>query len=50
MRAEKDYSMGLMLIDACKPYAWKDQFPLTNRFDEPYREDVRKRWRSKLPL
>ena len=49
-RAEKDYSMGLMLIDACKPYAWKDQFPLTNRFDEPMREEVRKRWQSKLPL
>ena len=49
-RADQDYSMGLMLIDACKPYAWKDQFPLTNRFDEPYREEVRKRWRSKLPL
>jgi hypothetical protein len=39
-----------MLIDACKPYAWKDQFPLTNRFDEPMREKVRQRWRSKLPL
>jgi 3-polyprenyl-4-hydroxybenzoate decarboxylase len=49
-RAEKDYSIGLMLIDACKPYAWKDQFPLTNRFDEPMREKVRQRWRSKLPL
>jgi len=49
-REEKDYSMGLMLIDACKPYAWKNQFPLTNRFDEPMREAVRRRWQSKLPL
>ena len=49
-RAEKDYSIGLMLIDACKPFAWKDQFPVTNRFDEPMREAVRRRWQSKLPL
>lgn len=49
-QAQKDYSMGLMLIDACKPFAWKEQFPRANRFEEPMREEMRKRWRSKLPL
>lgn len=49
-RAENDFSMGMMLINACKPYAWKDQYPVTNRFEEPMREEVRKRWQSILPL
>src|SRR6516164_8190973 len=31
-RAEKDFAMGIMLIDACKPYGWKDQYPSANRF------------------
>jgi UbiD family decarboxylase len=43
-RADKDYSMGLMLIDACKPFAWKDEFPRTNRFDKTMRDKIRKRW------
>ena len=36
-RSEKDFSMGIMLIDACRPYGWKDQNPLANRFDDAYK-------------
>ncbi|MGA4843621.1 UbiD family decarboxylase [Streptomyces sp. G45] len=49
-RASGDHTMGVMLIDACKPYAWKDQFAPANRFDEPYRAQVRERWGAHLPL
>ena len=45
---EGDYSMGIALIDACKPFQWKDQFPASNRFDERYRAEVRDRWASVL--
>ncbi|MGH7905539.1 MAG: UbiD family decarboxylase [Candidatus Binataceae bacterium] len=49
-RAENDFSMGIMLIDACKPFAWKDQYALANRFDDATRDQVRERWKSRLPL
>src|SRR5437016_14505795 len=29
-RAAGDYTVGRLLIDACRPYAWKDQFPRTH--------------------
>jgi UbiD family decarboxylase len=49
-RAEHDLTMGIMLIDACKPFAWKDQYARANRFDDSYRAGIRERWKSKLPL
>ncbi|MEU7581463.1 UbiD family decarboxylase [Streptomyces sp. NPDC041068] len=49
-RESGDRTMGIVLIDACKPYAWKEQFAPSNRFDEPYRAQVRDRWSGLLPL
>jgi UbiD family decarboxylase len=49
-RAAKDFSMGIMLIDACKPFGWKDEYARSNRFDDAYRADLRERWKSKLAL
>jgi UbiD family decarboxylase len=49
-RAAGDLSMGKVLIDACKPFDWIDQFPLQNRFREAYRDEVRARWASRLSL
>ncbi|MBF6568814.1 MAG: UbiD family decarboxylase [Candidatus Binataceae bacterium] len=49
-RADKDFSMGIALIDACKPFAWKDQFAMSNRFDDAARAKVLERWKSKLPM
>jgi UbiD family decarboxylase len=49
-RAVGDLSMGKVLIDACKPFDWIDQFPLQNRFREAYRDEVRARWASRLSL
>jgi UbiD family decarboxylase len=49
-RAEKDFAMGIMLIDACKPYGWKDQYPPANRFDDAYKAEVFQRWRATLAL
>jgi UbiD family decarboxylase len=49
-RAEKDFGMGIMLIDACKPYGWKDQYPAANRFDDAYKAETLLRWKTKLPF
>ncbi|WP_439679555.1 hypothetical protein [Embleya sp. MST-111070] len=49
-REAGDLSMGVVLIDACKPFAWKDRFPAANRFDEATRESLRRRWKGVLPL
>ncbi len=38
-RASKDYSHSVAVIDACKPWRWRDQFPPTNA---PSAETIRK--------
>jgi UbiD family decarboxylase len=39
-----DLTMGRVLIDACKPFHWKDSFPAANVFSPPEKEAVRKKW------
>ncbi|HLY66321.1 MAG TPA: hypothetical protein VKU60_12370, partial [Chloroflexota bacterium] len=43
-KAAGDYTMGRMLINACKPYRWRESFPKTNIFSQEERERVRERW------
>lgn len=49
-REANDLSMGIVLIDACKPFAWKDSYPKANRFYQGYRSQIRDRWKGTLPL
>jgi 3-polyprenyl-4-hydroxybenzoate decarboxylase len=49
-RAAGDLSMGMVLIDACKPFGWKDQYPQANRVSDDYRTEIRERWKTTLPL
>ncbi|MYU51557.1 UbiD family decarboxylase [Streptomyces kasugaensis] len=49
-RAAGDLSMGIVLIDATKPFAWKDQYPAANRVDETTRTELRKRWAGVLTM
>jgi hypothetical protein len=37
-----------MLINACKPFSWRDQFPKTNVFSAEERTAVEKKWRDLL--
>jgi 3-polyprenyl-4-hydroxybenzoate decarboxylase len=46
-RKAGDLTMGRMMINACKPYHWRDQFPVSNVFTREERRDVEDRW-SKL--
>jgi len=43
-----DYTMGRLLINACKPFSWKDSFPKTNIFSTEERQQVRERWAGLL--
>lgn len=47
-RAIKDFTMGRALIDACKPFTWRDRFPATNRFDEQTRSQIWQKYGSYL--
>jgi hypothetical protein len=37
-----------MLINACKPFAWRDQFPKTNVFSAAERNAVESKWSELL--
>jgi UbiD family decarboxylase len=47
-RAAGDLTVGRMLINACKPFAWRDQFARTNVFSSEERKIVETRWRDLL--
>ena len=47
-RESGDLTVGRMLINACKPFSWRDQFPKTNVFSAEERKIVEKKWRDLL--
>ena len=47
-RQAGDLTVGRMLINGCKPFSWRDQFPKTNVFSAEERKIVEKKWRDLL--
>jgi len=47
-RAAGELTVGRMLINACRPYSWRDQFPKTNVFAPSERQRVQAKWRGLL--
>ena len=47
-RDNGDYTMGRMLIDACKPFPWRDRFPPANRFSPEMRKKISEKWSRQL--
>jgi UbiD family decarboxylase len=47
-KASGDHTMGRMLIDACKPFPWRADFPPTNIFSPEERALVMQRWEGIL--
>ncbi|HEX2932159.1 MAG TPA: UbiD family decarboxylase, partial [Candidatus Binatia bacterium] len=43
-RAAGDLTVGRMLINACKPFAWRDQFAKTNVFNAEDRKKLQTKW------
>ena len=38
------YTMDRMLIDACRPYSWLDEFPVVNAFPQADKDKVAAKW------
>jgi hypothetical protein len=36
--------MTRVLIDACRPYAWLDEFPRVNAFPRAVKDQIDKKW------
>jgi UbiD family decarboxylase len=49
-RGQGDFTMSRMLIDACKPFQWREQFALANKFSAQMREQIWEKWAPKLNL
>lgn len=47
-RARGDFTLSSAIINACKPYHWKDEFPKAIQTDQEFMERVREKWRGVL--
>lgn len=45
-RREKNFTNSRAIINACRPYHWKDQFPVVNRASNELREGVLEKWKD----
>ena len=43
-REAGDLTVGRMLINACKPFAWREQFAKTNVFNAEDRKKLQAKW------
>jgi len=43
-RRSKDYSHSLAILNACRPFSWKDEFPVVNKASDELRSKVIKKW------
>jgi len=43
-RSPRGYTSDRVLIDACRPYRWLDDFPEVNSFPPDVKEQIRKKW------
>jgi UbiD family decarboxylase len=43
-RSPRGYTSDRVLIDACRPYRWMDEFPEVNSFPPEIKEQYRKKW------
>jgi UbiD family decarboxylase len=47
-REKGDYTSSRMLIDACRPFQWRERFAVANRFSVDMRRKVWEKWFSSL--
>jgi 4-hydroxy-3-polyprenylbenzoate decarboxylase len=45
-RAAGDFTNSRAIIDACRPFAWRDKFPKVHTIDPVYRDEIKKKWRE----
>ena len=49
-REKGDLTHSAMIIDACKPFYWRDRFPPVNKASKELRTKVIEKWVNKIPL
>jgi 4-hydroxy-3-polyprenylbenzoate decarboxylase len=49
-RESAEMTNSRIIIYAVRPYHWKDQFPKVNMVSRDYAEQVRAKWRDRLPF
>ena len=50
MRDKGDLTGSRAVIDACRPYPWRDKFPLVNEVSPEHRAQAREKWGKVLGL
>jgi 4-hydroxy-3-polyprenylbenzoate decarboxylase len=43
-RQKRDFTNSIAVINACRPFPWRDSFPVVNKVREDIRETVEKKW------
>jgi 4-hydroxy-3-polyprenylbenzoate decarboxylase len=43
-RESGDFTCGRVLIDACKPWEWKDRFAKSMTYEPGYWQEMREKW------
>ena len=49
-RRNKDYSHSLAIFNACRPFYWKNEFPVINKASDELRSKVAKKWGKEIGL
>jgi 4-hydroxy-3-polyprenylbenzoate decarboxylase len=44
-RSPRGYTSDRVLIDACRPYKWMDQFPAVNAFTKEFKDKIADKWK-----
>jgi 4-hydroxy-3-polyprenylbenzoate decarboxylase len=45
-RAAGDFTNSRAIIDACRPFAWRDKFPKVHSIDPAYRDEIKAKWKE----
>ena len=47
-RNQGEFTMSRMLVDACKPFPWRDRFAMSNKFSVEKRKEIADKWNREL--
>ena len=45
-RSAGDFTTSRAIIDACRPFAWRDKFPKVHSIDPAYRDEIKAKWKE----
>jgi UbiD family decarboxylase len=47
-RAAGDFTNSRAILDACRPFGWRDRFPKSHTIDPEYRNEIKRKWKDIL--